>query len=106
MVGTGCQSSPRLSLTGKVVAVCSAYLKQVSSFLLPLELTINPAQGNAQGNELLRAFKNKYATFYTSSFSNWVVTHYIWSCADFMGFLGSQHVGNGVRINNPRSKEL
>lgn len=106
MVGTGCQKSPRFSLTGKVVAVCFAYLEQVSSFLLPLEFTINIAQGNAQGNELLRAFENQYATFYTSSFLILVVTQYIWSCIDLMGFLGSQHIGNWVRINNASLKEL
>lgn len=104
MVGTGCQS--RFALTGKVVAVCFAYLEQVSSFLHPLEFTVNTAQGNAQGKELLGAFENKYATFYTSSFFNLVVTQYIRSCTDFMGLLGSQPVGNGVRINNARSKGL
>lgn len=94
MVGTGCQSSSRFALTGNVVAVCFAYLEQVSSFLHPLGFTTNTAQGSAQGNELLRAFESKYATFYTSSVFNLVVTRCIWSCTDFRGFSGSRHLGN------------
>lgn len=72
VMGKAARAAPGLQ-TGKVVAVCLAYLEQVSSFLHPLEFTINAAQGNAHSNESWDLWRTNMQHFTHPAFLIWLL---------------------------------